>query len=214
MTVFDLVFILVFLSTVVTLAFVLYAVVRGQQEKAGRVLRRLGTLLAAYLGTVVAVSLLTPRRVLGLKEDQCFDDWCVAVEEVRLSPAVGPPPLLPAKGIFYVVELRVSSRALRRAQSAPDTTVYLLDNQGRTYHPSPEGQRAYEADHGEAASLGARLQPGGSFHTVRVFDLPGDARDVGLVVSHGEGPGWFIIGDSQSLLHKRTMIRLRAPGVE
>ena len=211
---FDLVFILVFLSTVATLVFILYTVLRGRRQDTRRVLLRLLSFLTVYLGIVPAVSLLTPRRVLGVKEDQ-FDDGCVAVERASVLPALGRERrLLPARGVFYAVSLRVSSRALRRAQRAPDTTVYLLDSPGRTDHPSAEGQRAYEAEHGEAMPLGARLRPGGSFQTVRIFDLPKDARDVGLVVSHGAGPGWFIIGEGQSLLDKRTMIRLRGPQAE
>ena len=39
----------------------------------------------------------------------------------------------------------------------------------------------------------------------RRFRLP---RWIGLVVVHGGGPGRFIIGDGESLLHKRTVIRL------
>ena len=87
--------------------------------------------------------------------------------------------------------------------------MYLLDSRGHKYLPSPEGQRAYDAANGESKGLGDLLEPLASFSTVRVFDLPADAEDVGLVVVHGQGPGRFIIADSQSFLHEPTVIRLQ-----
>ena len=43
----------------------------------------------------------------------------------------------------------------------------------------------------------------------RVFDVPRDVKGLGAVVVHGgSGPTAFIIGDSQSLLHRPTVIKL------
>jgi hypothetical protein len=209
-SVFDLVFIAVFFTTVASLVLALWALVRGRYRKARRIAVRLGAFVAVYMGMVVVVSILTPQRVLGMGEDRCFDDWCLAADQCSLTRAIGRgAAVAEAHGTFYVVTMRVSSRAGRVAQRAPDAEVYLVDSQGSKYDPSPEGQRAYEASHGESRPLSTRLEPREDFSTVRVFDLPVDAHDVGLVVAHGEGPGWFIIGNSQSLLHKRTVIRLR-----
>jgi len=43
-----------------------------------------------------------------------------------------------------------------------------------------------------------------------VFDAPRDVRIVGLAVEHpvGPGPGLFVIGDADSLLHAPTIVRL------
>jgi hypothetical protein len=211
MSVFDLVFIATFFTAVTFLAMALWAFVRGRYGRALRIAVGMGGFLAVYMGTVVIVSILTPRRVLGMHEDQCFDDWCLAAAQCSLARAIGTGPIAAtAHGVFYVVTLRVSSRAGRVAQRAPDAAVYLMDSRGRKYFPSSEGQRAYDGIHGESKPLSTLLEPLESFSTIRVFDLPADAQGVGLVVAHGEVPGWFIIGDSQSLWHKRTVIRLES----
>jgi hypothetical protein len=210
MSIFDLLFIAVFLAAATFLVMALWALVRGRFRKAGRIAVWLGAFLAVYMGTVVSVSIMTPQRVLGMGEDRCFDDWCLAADQCSLAHTIGQGmAAVSSHGVFHVVNLRVSSRAGRISQSAPDAWVYLVDSQGKKYNPSPEGQGAYDAAHGVSKALGAMLGPGENFSTTRVFDLPADARDVGLVVVHGEGPGWCIIGDSQSLLHKRTVIRLQ-----
>jgi hypothetical protein len=113
--------------------------------------------------------------------------------------------------IFFVMQSN-----LRKSMSIFDlvfmlvvpATVHLVDSQGRAYDPSSVGQKAHEVQNGAARPLGDLLSPGSSFTTVRVFDLPLEAKEVGLVVVHGSWPGWFIIGDSQSLLHKRITIKL------
>jgi hypothetical protein len=215
MTVFDLVFIAVFFTTATVLVLVIWGLIRGRYRKAGRLAAGLGAFLAIYIGTVITVSALTPQRVLSMHEDRCFDDWCLAADRSTLARAIGEgADAAKAHGVFYIVDLRVSSRAARISQRAPDALVFLVDSTGKRYYPSAEGQHAYETARGNSKPLSAILGPGESFSTTRIFDLPPDARDVGLVVVHGEGPGWFIIGDSQSLLHKRTVIRLQSTGEE
>ena len=212
MTIFDLVFILVFLGTVAVLVSVLVTALRGFRMRALRRLLALGSYLAVYLAIVVTVSLLSPRREFRIGQDECFDDWCLAVEKAQFASTVGQAATLRStRGVFCIVTLRVSSRALGRAQAAPDAAVHLLDDRERVYHPSPEAQQAYEASFGSTPPLGSRLQPGASFQSVRVFELPADADNLGLVVDHGGWPGRFVIGDANSLLHKRTVILLPRP---
>jgi hypothetical protein len=213
MTLFDLLFIAIFLTSVALVLRSLYLVLRGRRERAVRILAWWGGFLVVYLGIEMGVSLTTPQRVLQMGEDRCFDDWCLVVDGVRLAPSIGQGEgAARAQGVFYIVTIRVSSRAKRVSQRAPDSKVILTDRQEKRYDPSPAGQKAYEAANGPAAPLGALLAPGASFTTVRVFDLPKNAVDPSAIVLHGEGPGWFVIGDDASLLHKRTVIRLRTSG--
>jgi hypothetical protein len=211
--IFDLVFILVFLGSVAGLVSVIIAALRGARKAAFRHLLALGSWLAAYLAVVVTVSLLSPRREFQIGQDECFDDWCVSVEKAQFSTTIGRDRgIRSSRGVFCVATLRVSSRALGRAQAAPDAAVHLIDDRGRNYLPSPEGQQAYETSFGSSIPLGTRLQPGASFQSVRVFELPSDADGLGLVVDHGGWPGRFVIGDGGSLLHKPTVILLPKPG--
>ena len=212
MTLFDLLFILVFLGTAAGIVWIFIIALRGFRARALGMLLRLSSFLAVYLSIVVVVSLLSPRKELRVGQDECFDDWCLAVDNVHFSTSAGGGAFrTPAQGIFYFVRLRVSSRALGRAQAAPDAAVYLLDEHGRTFEPSPEGQRAYESANGKSIPLGTRLLPGASFQSVIVFDVPKGVGPIGLVVSHGGWPGRFIIGDSNSLLHKKRVILLPEP---
>jgi len=200
MTIFDLIFIGAFLTTVILITRILWKLIRGNFQKAGRAALQLGIFLAVYMGALIIVSISTPQRVLRMGEDLCFDDWCIAVDDCSSSRN--------ADQVRYFLNLRVSSRARRVSQRAPASSVYVTDSEGKKYPPSPEGQRAYESVHGEAKPLGDLLGPLESFSTVRVFDLPPESKDVGLVVRHGQGPGWLIIGESQSLFHKRTVTKL------
>ena len=101
MSIFDLLFILVFLATVVTLIAAALAALRGRGTTALRILRLLGVCIAAYLATGLLVSVLEPRRVIA-GEPWCFDDWCLAVEHVSRSPG--------ASDVTYAVDLRLFSR--------------------------------------------------------------------------------------------------------
>jgi hypothetical protein len=192
MTLFDLLFIGVFFATVVTLVVAAVAAIRGRRARAMALLRRLGIFVAVYLGVVILVSLVSPRRVLNVGDDQCFDDWCIAVADLRRESADA--------GISYTLTFRLSSRARRRAQREHGVRVYLMDDRGRCYDPMPDPA---------AIAFDVMLQPQEAVNITRVFDLPADANHLVLVVSHGGGfPGCFIIGDSESLFHKRTVVRL------
>ncbi len=192
MTIFDLLFLAVFFASVVMLALTGFAALRGRRAQAVALLRRLGICAGIYLAIVILVSLVSPRRILNVGDDRCWDDWCMTVADVRKTPA--------DNGSRYVVTIRISSRARRVSQRGLGTHVYLMDDQGHRYDPIPDP---------EAIPFDILLQPQEVVTTTRVFELPTDAQDPVLVATHGEGfPGWFIIGDSASLFHKRTVVRL------
>ncbi len=68
------------------------------------------------------------------------------------------------------------------------TVVYLTDAEGRRYDPRPEA---------EMIPLDTVLQPGETVAAIRHFDVPADAKNVGLVYTHEGGfpIGWLIIGE-------------------
>ena len=199
MTLFDLLFILVFLSCVVCVIWAAWNAIRGRRDTAVWILKRLGILVAAYLATVAVVALASPRRVIPLGQEQCADDWCIAVVKAVRWPSQDS----------LAITVRVSSHARRVEQSAPDATVYVLDSQGRSYEVSAAGQRQYEAVNGTQPALSVRLHPAEAITTTRVFDVPAAAPEPALVLVHGGWPGFFVIGDSNSILHKRTVLRLK-----
>lgn len=209
MTLYDLIFIATFFLTLGILIAAGTDFLRGRDAKAARKLRRLCLFLAVYLAAVAIVGLASPQKTLDMNENECFDDVCFAATNADILRAVGNPPQAAAAGdVFYLVTVRVSSRARARVQRAKDAAVELVDSQRRRYSPSAAGQAAYEAAIGPASPLSGAVAPGESFSSVRVFEGPANAGPMALVVIHGAWPEWFIIGDSMSLFHKPTIIRL------
>lgn len=188
MTIFDLIFIIAFFTTVILLVAIAVAALRRRRVRG--LLYGLGVFLTVYLGIIIAVSLLSPQRMIPLKEPQCFDDWCIAVEQAERTPV--------GEAVSYTVTLRLFSRARGRPQRENGVSVYVLDDRGRRYEAQADSQ---------AVPLNVLLQPGESVNAVRKFLLPAEARNPGLVVAHGRFPGVFIIGDDQSLFHKSSLMR-------
>jgi hypothetical protein len=194
MAIFDLLFIVVVLSSLATLVTAAIAAIRGNRAHSLAILHKFGMCAIAYLAIVVLVALLSPQRVLSVGDPWCFDDWCLSVENVSLTPE---PPQISCN-----VSLRIFSRARRVSQRAKGAQVYVIDGRGNRYAPEPDSS---------AAPLDILLQPGESVTTSRVFKLPAHSSGLGLITGHGGPgcfPGCFIIGDDSSLFHKRTLVRL------
>jgi hypothetical protein len=192
--VFDLVFILVFLSTAIAVVVMVAALARGRRSQAGRIAARLAVALGLYFVVVLASSLATPQRYVALHETRCSDDWCIAVDSVRRDTASG--------ATAYSVVFALSSRARRVAQRERFVVVYLRTDDGRRIDPVP------------AASdlpFDTLLQPGQTIVATRRFAMPLPAHGAGLVIAREGGlrfPGCCIIGDESSFLHKHSMVRL------
>jgi hypothetical protein len=129
MTIFDLLFIAVFLTGVGALIAAAVAAVRRRRADSLAILRRLGLSAVAYFGTIAIVSLASPQHLLDLGDDQCSDDWCIAVANVRKSPG--------SAGVSYELTFRISSHARCVAQRERGVVVYLVDGHGHRYDPDP-----------------------------------------------------------------------------
>jgi hypothetical protein len=195
MTIFELLFIVALLASVATLLTAAVYALRGRRAQALRILRSLGMCAVAYFVSGIAVSLFSPQHVMRVGDPWCFDDWRLSVEKVNRTPA---PSL-----VSYDVGLRISSTAGRVSQRAKGAWIYLIDGHGRRYAPDSDPS---------AVPLDVLLQPGESVVTSRVFQVPADAREIGLITGHGGpycGPMILIIGSAGCLFNKPTMIRLQ-----
>jgi hypothetical protein len=186
LTLFDLLFLAIFIATAVVLIYAAYCSLRGRIAQAGKVVVGAAIFWAVYLAVVIVVSFATPRRVLAIGERRCFDDWCLTVQSVD-------------DGRPFKVTLRVYSDAKRVTQSAPDNKVFLEDDSGKRYAAGPEnGQPPFSK----------MIGPGESYDTIREFDVPAGVKIVGLVVGHsGVGPGAIVIGDDDAIFHKPAIVK-------
>ena len=209
MTIFDLLFIFLFLATIITLLIIVINMLCGRKHTALRILRILGGSLAAYFCVVVVVALAAPQKVLMPGQSRCFDEMCFTVTNVKIAPTIGrKPPITKAEGVFYLVTIQISCHGHGRAQSEGGVGASLIDAKGYTYEVSSAGQHAYEAESRGNPPLTTRVAPGENVSSVQVFDVPVKASEVALHIGHS-GPGLFIIGDDESPLHKPTIIRLQ-----
>jgi hypothetical protein len=206
---FELLLIGMVLATLIVLLVAGIHALRGRKARAGSLLKKHAVALGIYLAVLVAVSLATPQRVVALKEDHCFDDWCVAVEGVTVQEQLGQDSVEPV-GVFYVVTLRLSNHARGRSQRASSAAVHLLDEHGRRYDVSENGQAALAAQLGDVPPLTSTIEVGSSLLTYQVFDLPRGAHGIELTIEHpvGFSPGLLVIGDEGALFHRPTIVRL------
>lgn len=161
--IYDLLFLAVLLLSTVTLISTAILAISGHARGALRILRIWGISATAYLGTAAAVSFSLPLKVFHLGDIQCEDDWCLAVERaVRISPNI------------YEVTLRMINQAQRVAQRNNNVLiVYLTDDRGARYPSLPAP---------DAPAFNTQLQPGETVVTTRRFNVPPDARDLGLII--------------------------------
>ena len=192
MTVFEPLFVLLFLAAVATLLSAAVAALRGRRPRALRILRRLAMGAGAYFAVVLLVALFSTPPVHQVGETICFDDWCIAVADARRAPGESAQT--------WNVTLRISSRAKRITQGERYVVVFLTDSLHRRFDADPASA---------AVPLDSRMGPGESIDITRRFDLPADARGVRLVFTHEGGfpIGALIIGENQ-LFHYGTVIRL------
>jgi hypothetical protein len=168
---------------------------RRERQRVRRGVAWLAGVWVVYLGLVVGFSLVQRQRVMAIGEPQCFDEICFTV-----TGAEEVPGFLIKDGRRLVrVSVRVTNRG-RKAQSEGLIWAYLVDAQGRRWE---------ESSGVNGVGLTARVTGGDSVVSEPVFKVAGDATGLGLVFTHGYWqPGVLVIGDSDSLLHRRTVVKL------
>jgi hypothetical protein len=168
---------------------------RGERERVRRGVWWLVGVWVVYLCVLVGVSLAQRQKVVAIGEPQCFDDMCFTVTGVEEVPGF----LIRDGRRLVRVSVRVTNRG-RKAQSEGSISAYLVDSQGRLWEESPGVN---------GVGLTARVAGGESVVSEPVFKLAADAKGLGLVLTHGRWqPGVLVIGDSDSWLHRKTVVKL------
>ena len=209
MSLFDLLFLVLMATVIITVGRVLYLSIRGRFRPAGKALIRLLLFVVLYILVLVGFSMAQPQTQVPIGVPQCFDDWCITVQQAARQDAIGTTR---AGGTFWIVTVSVSSRAKGRPQRETDVRVYLTDDGGRRFDVSAAGHRALEGQGLAGLPLTTFVAPSSSFESRLVFDVPKDARHLNLVkTSWSWVPFRLIIADPQSWLHRPTVVPLDLP---
>ena len=192
---------------------------RGRMETARRFAVGLSALAVLYVGAALAVSLASREVVLPHRETKFFCGFypdChlnVAVMDVSGTPAVGDgASQRTAQGSFFFVTIRVGSEAETETLSLHRPAVHVVDDLGRTFDPLPPGTPGLDGIAG-VEGLSQPVAAGKAYLTVLAFDLPKGLTNPRLHINAVDGwPGrlceMFLMGDEDSLLHKKTTFSL------
>ncbi len=178
-----------------------------------------------YSATLFGASLASREWTLppGSEKYFCEVDCHLAysVTGVESAGAIGVGAAsVKAQGNFTIVSVRTrfdENTISRHRGNGPlnpsPREITLVDEAGRSYPISQAGQQVL-MDTGRAGeSLMQPLRPGESYISKLAFDLPPDARNLKLLIESPTNPRWigeFLIGDEDSMLHKKVLLALPA----
>ncbi|WP_158945976.1 hypothetical protein [Granulicella sp. S190] len=168
---------------------------RSERQRVRRGLLSLFVVWVVYLSVLLGVSLGQRQKIVALGQPQCFGGMCytvIGVEEVRGF-------LIRDGRLLLRVAVRVANQG-ESAQSESLMKAYLVDEQGRRWE---------ESTGVNGVGLTAKIAGGDSVMSEPVFKVAGDATGLRLILTQGwKQPGVLVIGDSDSLLHRRTAVVL------
>ena len=169
--------------------------------------------LLFYITMLVGFSLKSEERELGLNEPKAFCGFYLdchmhtAVTNVRTAKRIGNKT---AAGEFYIVTVKVFSNAKRATLGLDAVDAHVVDADGQTYARDTRAET--QSAHTDFERV---ISPVESFEKDIVFDLPRDVDEPRLDIRQGHPIERVIetvlVGDEDSILHKRAYFRLDAP---
>jgi hypothetical protein len=173
------------------------------------------TIAAGYFLLLSGVSLASTEEILppdGWKYF-CEIDCHLAYSLIgaKTAAALGPEmQQTSAQGKFVILRVKtwfdertISAHRGSGPLSPNRRKVLLVDDTGRRYAPSAEGQAAFARLGQNSTSLTQPLRPGESYTTDLVFDVPKEAHGLHLLITENDPETRFVIGHENSLLHKK-----------
>lgn len=188
-------------------------------------LRRLAKWLAlaglagglGYLAVLLAFSLRSEDKVLKLKDRKYFCEidchLAYSIENVWTAKALGSGRAATTYSLVTVKTWFDPNTIASFRGNAPLTPnpreVFVVDESGRRYGPSPAGLAALEEEHGGPSTpLSRELRPGESYTTTLVFDLPAGIGRPRLFLGDPPGIEIALIGHENSPFHKKIYFSL------
>ncbi len=176
---------------------------------------------AAYIGVLLMFSFTSNEQALARGQEKHFCELdchlAYSIVDVTDSKTLGNAAAASstANGTFRSITIKTRFDENTISPTRGNGLLYpnsrmltLIDDQGRKYLPSAEGQRVLEQNHAAGTAMTTPLRPGESYTTTVVFDLPADARNPSLIINEGEWLTHFVIGHENSPFHKLTKFQL------
>ena len=211
--------VLLFLGTALLLGASFLLLFYGAARRSSFFLR-LGALAATaiaigYLLLLGGVSFASSERVLpagGWKyfcEIDCHLAYSLVGAQTAATLGAELQPVS-ARGRFVIVRVKTwfDERTISAHRGNGPLTpnlrkVTLVDDAGRSFLPSAEGQAAFARLGNRSTPLTEPLRPGESYVTNFVFDCPQQARGLRLLITEDDPETRLVIGHENSLLHKK-----------
>jgi hypothetical protein len=209
-TIFDLLLILLVLSTAACVLVVAGTLIFRRWRLAGRLAIAILAVWAVYLGAGAAVAVLTPQHIMHVGEDRCFDEMCFAVNGFHRAATIEHAGMVTKPlGVFMIVDVRISNRG-GHAQKENGRSAVIVDQSGQVYRESQAGLQALSQVNVPLSGLDAEVAPGQSLDTKLVFDLPASAVHPAFALgsSLAFNPASIVIADEAHFLHKPTIVPL------
>lgn len=177
---------------------------------------------AGYLLLLCGVSFASSDKILppGGWKYFCEIDCHLAysLEGAETAAALGPElQQISAHGKFVIVRIKtwLDERTISAHRGNGPLTpnrrkIVLVDDTGRIFSPSPEGETAFSRVSSGSTPLTQPLRPGESYTTDYVFDVSKDARGLRLLITENDPETRLVIGHENSLLHKKIYFGIDA----
>jgi hypothetical protein len=203
-------------GTVLVFILLIFAVWQKMNWLRNFVLGATAIWFAVYIVALLSVSLMSEERVLGLNQPKEFCGFYIdchlhaAVTNVRKTKTLDDKT---ANGEFYVVTVKVSSDARRARLGLLTVDAKVFDDENCEFERDLEAESELE----EQPPFERQISPTETFEKEIVFDLPTDVMNPRLDIREGYGIDHlieaFLIGDEDSILHKRNYFNLETQTV-
>lgn len=168
---------------------------------------------AIYFSLLFGVSFTSVDKDLALNESKKFCGFYLdchmhaSVKDVRRVTNIGNKT---AAGEFYVVKVEIFSDAARATLGLSPVDAHVIDSAGQTYNRD----MLAEAELAPQPEFEKQVGPEESFVKEIVFDIPTDAENPRLDIRETSGFDQVVeailVGDEDSILHKRSYFKLDA----
>ena len=170
-----------------------------------------GVWFVFYFAMLFGSSLFSSEKRLALGEPKAFCGFYLdchmhtAVKDVQTAKSIGNKT---AKGKFHIVTVEVFSDAVKATLGLHTVDTHVVDAGNRIYTRDMQA----ESQLSPQPSFETQIGPEESFKKMIVFDLPADVKDPLLDIRQGVGIDYviesFLIGDEDSIFHKRSYFKL------